>query len=440
MGLFDFMKPRVTRMLQRQATMMYAERITANYSGLDQLYEYFVSDPTVYSVVSLIADKVSQGLWTVNRVKDEKKLAKYKSMSIKGMQQYMLTKAQTLEPDDNSPLQKLLLKPNPSMGQDGLMKLLVINYLVGGAGALWMNRGGMQVKPVELWPLSTKDLTIRTKDLLTISGYSIDSLPNWSLPKDDVIYWPQANPMFETDGSHLYGLPPLRAALIELISSKEGRLTLGSNFKNNGSKGVMYEDADAPYTLTQSQVDEYRKIINEQINGGKNANRVAFMGAKLGYVNLSQTNVDLEIIDGLNLTKEGIYNVFGVDPVIFSTVGSTYANKEQAQKALITNVVAPTAQALRDELNRQLLPLFHDKGYYLDVTFDHLPEMASDLEKMAAAMSNMPFLTYDEKRIASGYQEKGGAYATAYVPAGVVPIEDAGLDLGSEPQPNSLDL
>jgi len=441
MAIFDILRRKIGQAMgPRYGTFQNFERITGNYQNLNQLYDSFASNPTVYSVVSLIADKCSQGIWSVNRVKSEAKHRQYKAMNgatTASLQRMMILKAQALEQVD-SDLLKLMHKPNAAMGQDSFMKLLVINYLVGGAGAVWKNNGGLESvkKPVELWPLPVKDLTISTKDLFTISGFQIESLPGFKLPKESVVYWSQPNPLFETDGSHLYGLPPLRAALIELITSKEGRITLGSNFKNNGSKGVLYDDADATTgPLTSEQVEEYRKVINDQVNGGRNGNRVAFMGARLGYINLAAKSEDMALMEGLGMTSEMIYSVFGVDPVLFSSVGSTYANKEQAQKALITNVAAPIMAALRDELNRDLLPLFHKEGYSLDVSFDHLPEMQADLEKLSATLNNMPFLTYDEKRLAAGYEEKGGPYATAYIPSGVIPIDDAGLDLGDSSEP-----
>jgi len=69
---------------------------------------------------------------------------------------------------------------------------------------------------------------------------------------------------------------------------------------------------------------------------------------------------------------------------------------------------------------------------FIDFDISALPELQRDMEKMVASLVNASWLTMDEKRIAMNYEPKAGAYDMSYVSQGLIPLEQAGMDLGSD--------
>jgi hypothetical protein len=55
--------------------------------------------------------------------------------------------------------------------------------------------------------------------------------------------------------------------------------------------------------------------------------------------------------------------------------------------------------------------------------------MQQDMERMVRALRDANWLTWDEKRIAMNYQEMGGAYEYTYINQGLIPLEQAMMDL-----------
>jgi len=120
--------------------------------------------------------------------------------------------------------------------------------------------------------------------------------------------------------------------------------------------------------------------------------------------------------------------VFGMPIVLFDTDTSSYNNYTNGMRDLITNTIAPLCAELRDELNAWLVPRFGE-NVYIDFDISALPELQSDMEKMVSQLKQADWLTFDEKRTAMGYEEKGGAYASSYVSGGMMPLEMSMMDL-----------
>jgi phage portal protein BeeE len=116
--------------------------------------------------------------------------------------------------------------------------------------------------------------------------------------------------------------------------------------------------------------------------------------------------------------------------VLFSPDNMADNNYQNALRDLVTNTIVPMCAQLRDELNRWLVPRMNEPGVFIDFDITALPELQRDLEKMVAGLVNANWLTMDEKRIAMNYEPRGGAYDMSYVAQGLIPLEDAGMDMG----------
>lgn len=78
-------------------------------------------------------------------------------------------------------------------------------------------------------------------------------------------------------------------------------------------------------------------------------------------------------------------------------------------------------------MNRWLIGRNGNDNEYIDFDIQALPELQSDISKLVNGLSQASWLTMDEKRIACGYEPKGGAFDEAYVSTGLVPLGEISL-------------
>jgi hypothetical protein len=51
------------------------------------------------------------------------------------------------------------------------------------------------------------------------------------------------------------------------------------------------------------------------------------------------------------------------------------------------------------------------------------------MEKMVNGLKAADWLTFDEKRVAMNYEPNGGSFESAYISQGMIPIDQAAMDL-----------
>jgi hypothetical protein len=78
----------------------------------------------------------------------------------------------------------------------------------------------------------------------------------------------------------------------------------------------------------------------------------------------------------------------------------------------------------------------YGEDVFIDFDITALPEMQQDMERMVRSLRDANWLTFDEKRVAMNYQEREGAFEYAYINQGLIPIEQAVMDLTIPPSEN----
>jgi HK97 family phage portal protein len=251
------------------------------------------------------------------------------------------------------------------------------------------------------------------------------------IPVENILHWKYENPAFSTSGSHLYGLSPMKAAALTLDTSNEGRIALHSLFKNGGVQTLLTRSDK--FEFTPDQMSQVRDMIDSSINGNLNKGRTEVTNAALQAIQLGMSVRDMQILDGLDWCFEDLCNVYGLDYLIFNNDHSTYNNKIQAQKNMITNKIVPEWTGLRDELNRWLIPQFYgsERGNkFIDFDISSLPEMQEDMNKMAEMLKLIDYFTWNEKRLMMRAEEGTEPMLNEYIiPSGYELLKN----LGKEP-------
>jgi phage portal protein BeeE len=136
------------------------------------------------------------------------------------------------------------------------------------------------------------------------------------------------------------------------------------------------------------------------------------------------SSTDLELIEGLRLTKEDICAAYNFPPELL-TGDKKFDNYDAAIKYLVTNTLMPELVAERNIFNEVIVPMFGGE-YYVDFDITALPELQDDMAKLTESLARMDYITFDEKRAVMKYDSMGGPYATAYISSSLTPIDMAG--------------
>jgi HK97 family phage portal protein len=199
---------------------------------------------------------------------------------------------------------------------------------------------------------------------------------------------------------------------------------------NGGAKGAITPKplGNVVPSFTIEQANIIKRAVNEDINTVDNKGKVAVLQTPWDYLNFGLSSVDMELVNTLRMSMHQWCRVFGLPAVLFDVDTSSYNNYQNAMRDLITNTIIPKCCNLRDELNKFLVPVFGE-DVFIDFDITALPEMQQDMERMVRALRDANWLTWDEKRIAMNYQEMGGAYEYTYINQGLIPLEQAMMDL-----------
>jgi HK97 family phage portal protein len=414
--------------------------------SLDDTQNAYIEDgyefnPDVYSVINGITKAASAVPPCVHIIKDQKKALKHKqlmnSMRRKASQSQLDNilelKEQAFEmvEDDRDPLYKLINNPNPLQGYPEWYENMKGFQLITGNGYTHFVElgdgtfGEMWVMPSQF----TKIVANPTYESL-IQGYVIDMYGSdgHQLEEKSVMHWKYWNPDYDSVGSHLYGMSPLKSARRSIRLGNDGDQALSKALKNGGASGVVYPtdpDLEQLTPMQRSQLENYLRTMQ----GPDNYKSWLVSSVKLGFEKFGMPPVDLEIIEAGKMSQRDICNVYNFPSELLNDPDNkTNANKEQSRKQLYLDNVIPELARDFAEMNRCLVPYFSEATgikYHLDFDVQSIDALSQDRETTVNWLDKAWWLTADEKRIEMGYEPLGDN--SRYIPMNLVPDGNSGL-------------
>jgi phage portal protein BeeE len=143
--------------------------------------------------------------------------------------------------------------------------------------------------------------------------------------------------------------------------------------------------------------------------------------------------VDADWFNGLNLTKQQIASVFGIDSgLIGDKTASTYNNQEQAMLRLYYDVVMPILSEISGWLSESVISTWQANAV-LRFDFEGIDAIKRDQAAAYERLEKVSFLSPNEKRTEVGYEVRPEpAMDAIYVNSGVIPITETSLDLNAD--------
>lgn len=394
----------------------YANQVYRNVNGqvniprqanfTEYIKKGYAYNNNIYTAINRRAKAAKSLQWYVNKVKSERNLRKYINLGKKTINKKELIEAkkETFEEIDHGELYDLIKKPNPYQSFSQIIETLFIFYDSTGNAFLYKTQNPTTKKTLSLHILpADKVEIIAGKFTDPVGGYRVHMLDNNILGKDKVIHWKTVNPLYDQNGSHLYGMSPLQALTRIINNDNAGVDYQFYSFKNEGVKGILTGTDNTDIELSEDQIKLLKRKWKAN-QGVMSAKDITFNRAPLQYLKIGETPVDMDVLNARKINKEDIANVFRIHPSLLSQDAATLNNFDTAVKTLITQSVLPDINDLRDQINNNIGEEY-DYKYFIDYDLMAIPELSEDLKDVADTYSKMDWVTTNEKRNATNYDD-----------------------------------
>ena len=360
----------------------------------------FNINPIVYSVISQMATKTSSVPYSIKKIEDKRekqklnnllKATKHNLTPQQEVKRLMLESKAYTESDYTMPLDI----PNPLQTWNEFLELYkTLIKLTGNVYIykLMPNEGMNSGTPIALYLLPSHLMEIVLKkgaNMMSvespIDGYKlIEGNIGISFTENEVTHIKYPNPNFDLNGSHLYGLSPIRSVLKNIESSN---LALDLNIKtmkNGGAFGLIHSKGQTP--LTYEQANGLKDRLKEMDNDPDKLGKIAGVSAEIGFTRLSLTTDELKLFDYLSFDQKQICNALGwSDKLLNNDSGAKYDNIKQFRKQVVIDNIIPDLELFAVAFNNDIMPLFKNyKGTCLYFQYSELPEMQEDMTEMVA--------------------------------------------------------
>lgn len=327
---------------------------------------------------------------------------------------------------DDHRLLRLLAKPNEMYSGPQLVESMVAYHCIAGNG-YQEEVSGSGGPPVELYshrPDRTQVVAGDARRLVAGYEYQNGGLIR-RIDADAMLHWKTFNPLDDW-----YGQAPLLAAARSNDinnSAREWNFSLMQNSARPSGlllvKGVKAAPPSPDPTKKvvnplQRWIDEIKTWLGER-NVGKPGVIVApGDGAEAVWQQTAFTPLETSWFEGIQLSGREICAVFRVPSVLVGDVDmATFANFEEAKKALYTEGIFPLMDGYVGGMNMRMVPKFGE-DLILGYDTDAVEAIQEDQERLARRVANnfvRGIITLNEARRALGYEDGPAPYGEMFI-------------------------
>jgi phage portal protein BeeE len=405
----------------------------------DLIQQGYCANPDIYTVINRIAKTASNAPFKVYRIKDKKKHLYYKAWTgadatPESLRKAMMIKELVYEEDTEHPLNKLIENPNPNQKSREFIENSIGFKLITGE-RFWHVVNAPTVlngeRPYAIFNLPPQYMIVEGDGtMLGIRGYRLQLGEQRPLTKEEVIFSRYWNPDYDTSGLHLRGLSPLKAGSKLTTLSNSGLTRSVAMIDAAGAAGVLHEKPTLGVEgWTKEQAGDIKKEIHSEILGTENSNSVGVLSGDLGWINFGMKGSEMELLEMQKLTRERIAVLFNAPPGLFDPEKSGEHNAKEFKKELITSACIPELDSIRDDWN-EIVKLYPEEDIYVDYDLTVFPELSEDHGELAARLLNMPYFTWNEKRLMFGADEdtENENMDKYIIPSGMMLLDDLGMN------------
>lgn len=335
---------------------------------------------------------------------------------------------------EEHPLLNIMVRPNPSQAMSQFIENLV-GYLLltGDAFIATVPDGTGRIH--ELYTLRSDRVAVIPGTVQgMVGGYKYKAgASEEDLAADRVIHMKTWNPDDEWRGQSV-----LRAVARQ-VDMGAAALEWNASLLQNGARpsGVLHSEE----ALNESQKKDLRENFTSKFTGAVNAGKPLITEGKVTWKSMSLSPKEMDWLSTANLSAREIAIACG-GPSMPTLLGIpsgdslTYKTSKEARKAMWEDRIIPILNFIREELNHTLAASFGER-LYLDYDKDKVDALNDGQETVWSRVQSADFLSINEKRRALGYEDQPGG-DVILVPAGKLPLDQAGLLMTGRPEEKAL--
>ncbi|MGA9082006.1 MAG: phage portal protein [Pseudolabrys sp.] len=201
-----------------------------------------------------------------------------------------------------------------------------------------------------------------------------------------------------------YGLSPLEAAAIA-VDTHNAAAAWNKALLDNAARpsGALVYDGPDGAALSALQYERLKNEFAEHYQGMSNAGRPLVLEGGLDWKPMSLSPGDMDFLNAKHAAAREIALAFGVPPMLLAIPGdNTYSNYQEANRVFWRQSVLPRAGRIACALTHWLSPVFGD-GLMLAADTDRIEALSPDRAALWERVSKAPFLSVNERRLATGY-------------------------------------
>jgi len=305
---------------------------------------------------------------------------------------------------DEHPLLTLLARPNPMQGGGRFFEATVGYLMISGNNYIervgpGTGAGRFARAPRELYALRPDRMTVVPGDQTNIvSRYEYRAGGAVvELPAPLVLHQKLFAPIDDW-----YGLSPLQV-LARTVDTDNTAINWNYSLLKKGARpsGALVTQK----SLRDDQFKRLRAEIDSDFIGSERAGYPMLLDGGLDWKEMGLSPKDMDWLESRRMSKQDVAMGLGVMAELIGLKEATYENRREAKRAFYTETVLPLADFLTDDLNNWLVPLYGER-IRLAYDRDAIEALQEDRDKLWSRIKDAKHLTVNEKRVATGYDER----------------------------------
>lgn len=347
------------------------------------------------------------------------------SKSIRSLDWYIYKKTDKGREKIQHELSQLLIRANPRLSWHQLTYDVMAYLLIAGnayISRIAPNTGPNKGKAKELYVLRPDLVKINvnpnTKEIISYV-YKADSI------SENQVF--EVNPITgECDLLHIKFFHPTDAYYGASIVEAAAREIDTNNSAIEWHMNLLQKQARPGLMLIYERMlgEEHYKRIKKDIKentGAENAGGTLILDAIKDAKPYGWTPTEMDFIEGNRDKARMIAAAFGVPAQLIGIKGDqTFSNFEQARLVFWEDTVIPYAKLIRNEINNWIFGV--EQNEFFDFNLDNISALDIKREAVWKRIQDSNFISDNEKREATGYEEIN-AGKVLWKPAAQVPIE-----------------
>jgi len=331
-----------------------------------------------------------------------------------------LRKSVEIEEVLEHPFLELMKNVNPFMNEFELKEMTDLHEELTGNNFWYIVSNGAGI-PTEVWIVPPDKITIIPSKEDFIKGYLYKvGSQEVIFERDEIIHF-----KFPSPTSAYYGCGPF-SAIIHAYNINENMNRYESSLFENMARpdGVLQTEQG----LNDAEFERIKKDWNQKYGGVGKSGKTAILEKGLQYKPITFTPRELAFLAGRKLTKEEIFNAFGLPLGLFDKE-SNRANSEMASYTYMRDTISPRHRRQEQKINEQLLPRY-DQNIFCAYE-NCIPEDKEFKQKTRVENVNAGIISRNEARKEDGLEDIEGA-DDLYINSNLVPI-------GTQPDEKELE-